>query len=237
MRIFFRNKQAKVLGQFNDYLLLPCNILYAPIPKAANTTIKHLFLNVCNKISDTELAHIKQNPQSIHGIMKRHYGIEKEEFYRLGMSNKCFCFSVLRDPIQRFKSFYLDKILNNGWPREMYGHIYEAYGILANQAFKDVVDIACRIPDRLADIHFRSQYDILGGAYSLQCPYRLYDVSEVHKLLNDLAVHGLSLNPSIKINNATPSHLTKSIDHDISLYSKLVKRYSFDYSLIATLRD
>lgn len=230
------NKQARSLGRFDDYLLLPGNILYASIPKAANTTIKHMFLDRCKRLTDSELLCISKDSQAIHRLLKKHYGIPKEQFFRLALQDQYFCFSVLRDPIQRFFSFYRDKILNNGWPIEMYSRIEKAYGLHAGQSFRKVVNLVCKIPDHLAEIHFRSQYDILGGSSESLKSIRLYKLNEIHKLVTDLDSHLSSDISIVKDYNTTSTDFVNQYsDLDIDFLSSLVKRYSYDYAIIELL--
>ena len=227
-------RESIKLGNFEDYLELPNGILYSPVPKAANTTIKHLFLRYCDRLSEAELNQIAKDPQSIHQILNLKYGVNRKRFIELAISGNYFCFSVLRNPVERFKSFYLDKILTSGWPCEMYGRVEIAYNLKASDSLEKVVNIACRTPDRLADIHFRSQHAILGSSTKIQNHIRLYSISQLHTLENDLKEHGLSDIPKLTFaKNSSSKKIMHTFNEDFRLYSKLIQRYKLDYSLLA----
>lgn len=70
---------------------------------------------------------------------------------------------VVRNPFSRFVSFYVDKFLEyntgkyNGARLEFGYHEYLNGVFRSNMSFGEVVDIACQIPDKLAERHFQSQ--------------------------------------------------------------------------------
>lgn len=74
-----------------------------------------------------------------------------------------FVFSFVRDPLKRIVSLYINKFLDEDKISKN-GFEYEGYlgGIIKRDiSFKDFVMIISKIPDRLSERHFKSQYYLI----------------------------------------------------------------------------
>lgn len=109
---------------------------------------------------------------SIKNMSARAYGIHTEEIYRIHQREKWsayqvgllqedypgYCkFAFVRNPFSRLVSCYQDKVLSSG-PDGLYLKEQTFPGISSEMSFADFVQQVARIPDRLADRHFKSQY-------------------------------------------------------------------------------
>ncbi len=74
-----------------------------------------------------------------------------------------FSFAFVRDPLSRLVSCYRDKVAlsSDGKAPRLARTVYPAYGIQPGMPFPDFVDIVARVPDCMAERHFRSQHTFL----------------------------------------------------------------------------
>ena len=142
-------------GQYlNNLYFSSCNFHYISIPKVANTSIKICIAFSLNLLTNSDKLKIQQQPNLIHKLNTKKVNLSNfdQEFYE---------FTLLRDPIERFISFYKDKILGNGWTDTIRERYMKIYGLNPNQDIDNHIKVICDIPDDHSEIHFRSQSQII----------------------------------------------------------------------------
>lgn len=148
--------KTKILhgGYLNNLSLRSCNFQYIAIPKVANTSIKICIAFSLNLLKNSDKLKIQQQPNLIHKLNTKKVN--------LSFFDQEFCeFTLVRDPIERFISFYKDKILENGWPDTTRERFMKIYGLNPNQDIDNHIKAICDIPDEHSEIHFRSQSQII----------------------------------------------------------------------------
>jgi len=144
-----------------------------------------------------------------------------------------FKFAFVRNPYARIVSCYRNKVLLK---EEQLSSIdgYPFYCIKANISFEKFVKKIVRIPDFLADIHFKSQYSVLYQRGQLLTDY-LGKVENIEQDWKKLAQwYGLEAN-LVHSNNSTEK---ESVYRDYKLYytqelAELVyQRYRQDFELL-----
>lgn len=136
-------------------------LVYISVPKVACTSIKIALMGHADHRND-EYAHYMQVHQDLKSL---HYP-------RLpARARSYFKFAFVRNPFDRLVSFYEDKVCRPVQHNGRY-HFDSAYNtrlirtlfgtsFTPNMAFTDFVRLVARVPDWLADAHFKSQYSML----------------------------------------------------------------------------
>ncbi len=128
----------------------------------------------------------------------KNYHVSAKEFYaHVSFSSKfklkkiskktSFNFAITRDPFSRLYSCYKQKVLLDDEPRLTKNYFFLYYPLIKNkQNFNDFVRAVCLIPDSLSEKHFMSQSRILGYPKNSFNINRLYEISELSQLEDDL---------------------------------------------------
>lgn len=121
-------------------------VLFISMPKVANSSINYLLLARSGLLpadtSDYTGIHDAKNRLRIPRRMVRH------------LPASTFRFAFVRNPFDRIASLYRNKVVNeqHAITRKYFGLIYPG------MPFAEFARAISRIPDRLADAHFKSQY-------------------------------------------------------------------------------
>ena len=188
-------------------------LIYLPISKAGNSSIKKTMIPKKENIFDDNSVHAFRE-----GII-RSYTIKKqwEDFYK---------FSFVRNPFERLVSCYISKYhndkkynLNNLW-FDTY-----LYGVMKkDKGFTNFANWVCKIPNNIADEHFISQS---------------YQLFENNKLIVDFVGKLENINTDFiffekKFKLEKPPHYNKSTEYNWmdfytpNLIEKVYKRYKND---------
>lgn len=133
------------------YIFADRKLVYISVPKVACTAIK-LTMGRAYQIQVADEMDIHEH---------------KAWYYSLGKPPKgdYTIFSFVRNPYARLVSCYRDKVIDAGHKHAVTHFENESklypYHIPANSTFAEFVKIISKVPDRLADNHFKSQYAIL----------------------------------------------------------------------------
>ena len=145
-----------------EYYVIPDKqLIYISIPKVACTSIKAALL-----ASGSGYRRQYHQYMDIHTYASQYcrYSLSREHrsYYR---------FAFVRNPLERLVSCYEDKVrrdvqhtgryyfatsYNNILIRSLFGDCFRS-----EMSFKEFVTLVAKIPDRLADGHFKSQYSML----------------------------------------------------------------------------
>ena len=134
-------------------LLEKYKAIYILVPKVATSSMKKVCLESLGINWDGKDVHLATLPY-----------ISKEEVLR-NKYDSYFKFSFVRDPWNRIVSCYEDKINDKKIKPAYNGQIFRSFrqyqGMRVGMSFKEFVEVVAKIPDRISDVHFRSQYDLL----------------------------------------------------------------------------
>ena len=112
------------------------NLVYIPLSKNANTTIRTIIYELNEGISAKGVNIYSQ------------YNFPRINRFKL---KKTYNFTFVRNPYDRLISFYQEKVKKND-PR------IKQYGLNSEMSFEDFVRIICKVPDNKLDKHANSQY-------------------------------------------------------------------------------
>lgn len=193
-----------------EYFYAPkLGVAYCVNSKVANTAILRALL----RVEEPGVEHPNPHDKSVKGRYVSSRRPEKAELV----------FSFVREPIERFKSFYRNKFLdyNEGEKFELHNYLFGRFH--PDMSADMVAELACRIPDRIADVHFRSQsYTLRGLDDKTDFIGRIESMAEDWARLRSI-VPGL---PELGV--ANPSR-EASVQLSPKTLSDLRARYSDDY--------
>ena len=116
-------------------------LAYVAVPKAANTAVKAALLSSYVK---------KQRWGNPHSPSMPYVEATKEEL--ASSYDEFLTFTVVRNPFDRFVSFWADKVAGNGWYASL-----GRQGFRPGMGFEDAAVVAAGLPDATTDPHLRSQ--------------------------------------------------------------------------------
>lgn len=208
----------------------PWKLAYFRIPKAANSSIKHVFSralelpDLVGLSRTSDLYWMSQDPELVEMLSVR-------EFVERGYEDDYFSFSVVRDPIDRVISCYKNKFLRN---KEL-SQSLASRGFTDSMGFTDFVNHLCKIRDAEADVHLMSQ------SYILSCEGRIRP--KIIIPIQALVGHWKTIQEHVKVTHGTilddlPTiNSTKKISEVIPLdrdsMTKLEARYKKDYAMLS----
>lgn len=197
-------------------------LVYVPIQKVANTSVRR-----------TIRAHLGESEYvSLEGGADRAYCvINLAETARL---TDCFRFGLVRNPLDRLASCYTNKIGERDGSRQLFKE-YERtiYPFIPSEqfdpsmSFDEFVEAVCRIPDKFADRHFRSQHCFLHhrGRLAVDFVGRLETIDEDWQVVRSHV--DLGVLPRAKFTNKTDFRLMYSP----RLARQAAERYATDIRL------
>lgn len=228
------NKINRFGNTTNSLLFEKANINYISIPKVANTSIKIAIIKSLKILNKKDQNFIDQNPNLIHKVLKFHFN-NKIQIFSKDKSNVEF--ALIRNPIDRFISFYFDKIIGSGWDQKVKNKVFPYFGFSSDMSLEDLISRICEIPDQLSEIHFRSQSRIIKQS-------QLYDNIDIfnidhfylfesylsdlfkkkfHIKLINIETFQKSNKDSFKIGAHSMKKLSLRFENDFNLYEKFKK--------------
>lgn len=136
-------------------------LLYFSIPKIGSSTVKRYLL-----LNDFEKGRMR--PEDVHMGTIHGYPFPRVDPRRPGDGGPWTRLAVVRDPFARIRSCYVDKIVRNresGRPLHPGFARYRLLPLFPNfsleMSFTEFLRAVNRVPDLLADGHFRSQHRFL----------------------------------------------------------------------------
>lgn len=205
-------------------------LAYVPIQKVANTSIRR-----------TIRAHLGESEYvSLEGGSDRAYRvISLAETARL---TGCFRFGLVRNPLDRLASCYTDKVARRSGSDLQ---LFKEYGpsiypfvphetFDPSMSFDEFVDAVCRIPDRFADRHFRSQHCFLHhrGRLAVDFVGRLETIDEAWQVVRSHV--DLGELPRAKFTNKTDFRLMytpRSARQAAARYATDIRLFGYEESL------
>ena len=119
-------------------------VIYLSISKAANTSIKATFADIADMRDNYDI-HYKNIVQAQKELTKK-----QKEYFK---------FTFVRNPFSRLVSSYVNKYKNGLGKRGYISYDYYLLGYLkADKGFDNYVKKIIKLPDFLANDHFKSQY-------------------------------------------------------------------------------
>lgn len=213
LKASLRNMRQLLLEQESVYTYYQkLGVLFISIPKVANSSINYLLLErsglLPEDVSDYNGVHEAKNRLRIPRRMVRQLPVGT------------FRFAFVRNPFDRIASLYRNKVVNeqHAITRKYFGLIYPG------MPFADFARAVSRIPDRLADAHFKSQYYWL---YDRNCCIADY-IGHYETLADDFRPirERLQLGDLPALNTSTPY---RSADlYDLCSSEAIYRRYRND---------
>ncbi|MCL5779298.1 sulfotransferase family protein [Limibaculum sp. FT325] len=125
---------------------------YLSIPKAANSSIKYALLPTVGLADDSEINGVKAI-RLIHDQSSGPFSFERKA--QIIADLPPLIFTCVRNTWARLLSCYQDKV------RKTLHGPFSIYGITSDYSFEDFLEIIAKVPDELAEIHFRSQLSLI----------------------------------------------------------------------------
>lgn len=207
----------------------PWKLAYFRIPKAANSSIKHVFARALDLakqegVSQTSDRYwLSQDPDVVEILSVK-------EFVQRGYEHRYFSFSVVRDPVDRVFSCYRNKFLRNAELSDSLA----SRGFTQSMDFADFVDHLCTISDRDADVHLMPQSYILSYKRRVRAKtiITLPELAQRWRIIQDYVRD----NSGVRLDDLPIINSTDSVDGEISHNSKVIdklkRRYRRDYALL-----
>lgn len=151
-------------------------LAYVAVPKAANTAVKAALLSSYVR---------KQKWRNPHAASMPYVEATKDDLRERYADY--LTFTVVRDPFDRFVSFWADKIAANGWYESL-----RARGFSPGMGFEEAAVVAAALTDSDTDPHLRSQHDRLthpDGTMAAQLLLRFEDLEQDWEALRRIAAH------------------------------------------------
>ncbi len=201
-----------------DYVVSPSyGIVYCPIPKNANTALKHILVEA-EKLPDDEKLHINiHNYLNTYqtGMTLSEYSYDKASDFLTDSIYFKFC--IIRDPFTRLASAYVNKFITDPleWPfcRDVIATVYERGGFIRPDyeksiTFQQFIEYLYFMDEQVLDIHWRPQYLFLGNYH-----FELFKLENINKLFDELEARlGYPINRSTKNPSLSLSKEQQSLD-------------------------
>lgn len=210
------------------YILDAQKLVYLSVPKAACSSIKAALAKACGIVVTPE--------DSVHSHPKWHI-----QAGRLNAAQSAyFKFSFVRNPFDRLVSCYRQKIIfvpSPEHPTPLYEYYF--FSLPAHISFADFAERVAKIPDPLADSHFKSQYALLYSEDRLQVDYvgKMENIDNEWRKIADK----YQLDPNIIQSNVTKNrqgcHSDYRLYYTESLAKLVYERYRQDVEIFAYERD
>ena len=138
------------------------NLAYLALPKVANSSVKTLLAKHLGLVGDEDrkggLAYLFNHSESAADLRKRGVLLSKMELLKLKNSNKNLkVLSVVRDPIERVRSFYSSCLASEVLMNKL-SQFYGSDVFYKGMSFEQFLQEVILIPDLISNRHFQSQY-------------------------------------------------------------------------------
>ncbi len=197
------------------------NFLYAPVPKAACSSILNALIDYFRESRTDGGAH--QRPFWVH----RHFLANPRYWVnpRTLAKTPYFKFTVVRDPLDRFVSGYRNRIIDN---RDLAENADGLPALPDMDFFATHLRGYCEANGKI-DWHFRPQTEVIGDPAAYD---RIYDISELDELYTDLKEKcGVELKPY----NRNKSRAPKPAPMSSEAMQAVFDFYRADYDAFAGL--
>jgi hypothetical protein len=194
-------------------------LVYVAVPKAANTAVKAALLTSYVR---------KQKWRNPHAASMPYVEATKAELFDRYRDH--LTFTIVREPFDRFVSFWADKIAGSGW--------YSALGrqgFTPGMGFEAAAIVAAGLPDETTDPHLRSQSERLthaDGSIVAQLVLRFEDLLADWEALRRIAA-ARSTTPLASIEARRQSvHLRPDHYFTPRAEEAICERYRADFELL-----
>ncbi|MEJ1161970.1 sulfotransferase family 2 domain-containing protein [Prosthecomicrobium sp. N25] len=144
-------------GREAHFVVVPrLRLVYARVPKVANTAVRSLLADHVDRTAGPAPPPNKDSFWRGDGAVDGRIVSGAEVLGRYGDH---LCFTIVRDPFDRLVSCWSDMIAR---PAAILPNL-DRLGFRRGMEFGDFVERVARIPDRAADLHFRSQASIVSA--------------------------------------------------------------------------
>ncbi|MDM8167648.1 sulfotransferase family 2 domain-containing protein, partial [Roseovarius sp.] len=223
--------------------------IYTPLPKVANSSIKHLIYRMetfhsPEKIRDAAIHDINYGPV----IRPSMLGFDSELLKEALFSREFFRFTLVRNPYARALSNYLDRYHSpNSTVRKQIGQVATEFGLqkVSNEplGFSDYLFCLKHIPQRRQDIHLLSQvtyglfdlldYDFVGSFERIE-----QDLATVAKRIWDKDNVSLGFQSPSRTNAASKLRSAYS-DKQVALINEIYAKdfHTFGYTMLTNAED
>ncbi len=156
-------------------------LLYYPTAKIASTSIREYLIRCLSEANHTDNSTQLLNLDSFAPLRVNMYRARK--YVKLGYHS----FAVTREPVARLVSCFKDKILPYHGGQQVYSGFARYNTILGkqlfhpNMTFDEFVSLVGKIPDFLAEAHFRSQHralPVIGNKVRIDYLHRLESLDD-----------------------------------------------------------
>lgn len=210
------------LQRTSYYVMDDRKLVFISVPKAACTSIKIAMARSYGiEVDQAKLIHYDRVWQSWYGSPA-------------SLRDDFAIFAFVRNPYARLVSCYLDKVCNlaNNHPKPYMSHLCSKlypYHLSEQMSFAEFVTRVARIPDRLADRHFKSQASFLLYEGRILPDF----VGRVENLAHDWAQIATQYNfsPQISHKNKSPYTTDYRAYYTPELADIVYKRYVQDFKL------
>jgi tetratricopeptide (TPR) repeat protein len=199
-------------GRFNHHFYWQnpkIKLVYCNIPKNANT----LFMNMLIDLSDSNAEYLESSMNAHQYMASKIEKFKLIDFFQL-QNPEYFKFVILRNPLKRVVSGYLDKFVknirnvpNNKALIDVITDVHEFLGIKPDIersiTFTQFTEYLSRTKDLKLDPHWRPQYTFLGlGLFEFDF------IGQFEKLDEAIATLEKKLDIKIRQNVTSPKHIT-----------------------------
>jgi len=204
--------------------------IYAPVPKAANSSMKAILSGLVRRDPSTNLLATKQGywSDATYGeacLVDKNFALKKA-------SEGWFVFTIIRNPLDRLVSCYNNKIIQNQkLPTRM-----KTLGYQSGMSFEDFVNVLRKTSDHMSDNHTVSQYYILFERRKLAVNFtaRFENLNEDYRVIQErLKVQtGKVADDLPKINaRRKPGADYMSYYEDAKILQFVIDRYRKDFEM------
>ncbi len=205
-------KYSHVLNQLDAIVVPDLNLAFIPNPKAANRSIK---LAIARKLNPN----YHGNPHRINWATIPKNKLRGTEYFKFG---------IVRNPLQRLQSCYIQKIVVNARAAST-EDLFWRYGntFHADMSFEEFVIAVSKIPDWYSEIHFRSQHRFFYNKNNLAVDFigRFEDLENDWNVINQTC----DLGPLPHLNQANGKFCTTRFTYETAQLA--CQRYTRDIDL------
>lgn len=199
--------------------------VYYPVPKAACSSMLKMIADING--DDIDMNSLRGDFQYLRGDQKKNY----PDYVH---------FTVVRNPYARVLSCYANKICGRdtiAYSFQRYNQVFRLRLFWHQMPFEDFVERICKIPDFLADEHFRSQNTLLSTATGNFVPQKFIQLenseAELIPFLENLGLDSETLGHHNRSGNSQTNfqevYTDKSREIVRRRYIKDLKRFGYSF--------